>query len=206
MATVVALHAFTRGPQHLSAFADACRREGWTCVRPVVAPRWLPILTNSPRHIARVAKRLIASGRLDTPVVIVGHSAGAAAGAWMTPILRSAGVDVVGLVFVDGNDSPNHLIERSWAELSDVPIRAVMAPPNPCNRRGRLTAFLEGRRPGSTVTVPGSGHGDLEMLGAGVYRRACGDCSGPSQWRKVQQEVIDAIRTLFTASSAPFER
>lgn len=203
MATVVALHAFTRGPQHLAAFADACSREGWTCVRPAVAPRWLPILTNSRRHIAHVASRLIASGRLRAPVVIVGHSAGAAAGAWMTPLLRSAGIDVVGLVFVDGNDSPNRLIERSWAQLTDIPIRAVMAPPNPCNRQGRLTAFLDERRPGSTVVVHGAGHGDIEMLGSGVYRRACGDESGPSQWQEVQREVIDAIRTLFSASTAP---
>ena len=124
----------------------------------------------------------------------------------MTPILRSAGVEVTGLVFVDGNDSPNHLIERSWAHLSDLPIRAVMAPPNPCNRHGRLTQFLDERRPGSTVTVPGSGHGDLEMLGAGVYRRACGDRSGPSQWQAVQREVIHAIRNLFTAAGAPGDR
>lgn len=206
MATVLALHAFTRGPQHLSAFADACGREGWTCIRPAVAPRCLPILTNSRRHIAQVAHRLVASGRLVAPVVIVGHSAGAAAGAWMTPILRSAGVEVAGLVFVDGNDSPNQLIELIWEQLTDIPIRAVMAPPNPCNRHGRLTEFLDERRPGSTVIVPGSGHGDLEMLGAGVYRRACGDRSGPAQWQEVQREVIDAIRNLFTAADAPGDR
>lgn len=206
MATVLALHAFTRGPQHLSAFANACGGEGWTCIRPAVAPRWLPILTNSRRHIAQVASRLMASGRLAGPVVIVGHSAGAAAGAWMAPLLRSAGVEVAGLVFVDGNDSPNHLIERSWSQLTDLPIRAVMAPANPCNRHGRLTAFLDERRPGSTVIVPGSGHGDLEMLGARVYRRACGDRSGPAQWQEVQREVIDAIRSLFTAAGAPGDR
>lgn len=206
MATVLALHGFTRGPQHLSAFADACQREGWTCVRPTMAPRWFPILTNSRRHIARVARRLVASDRPVAPVVIVGHSAGAAAGAWMAPILRSAGVDVVGLVFVDGNDSPNHLIERSWTQLTNIRIRAVMAPPNPCNRHGRLTAFLDERRPGSTVIVPGAGHGDLEMLGAGVYRRACGDRSGPLQWQEVQREVIDAVRALFDASGAPHDR
>ena len=206
MATVLALHAFTRGPQHLSAFADACRREGWTCVRPAMAPRWLPVLSNSRRHIAQVARRLVASGRLAAPVVIVGHSAGAAAGACMTPILQSAGIDVVGLVFVDGNDSPNHLIERNWPQLADIPIRAVMAPPNPCNRHGRLTEYLDGRRPGSTLIVPGSGHGDLEMLGAGVYRRACGDRSGPLQWQVVQREVIDAIRALLIAADAPHNR
>lgn len=202
MATVLALHAFTRGPQHLSAFALACEREGWACIRPTLAPRWLPVLTNSRRHIADVAGRLVASGRLVAPVVVVGHSAGAAAGAWMTTILRSAGIGVVGLVFVDGNDSPNHLIERCWSQLADVPIRAVMAPPNPCNRHGRLTAFLDERRPGVTVIVAGAGHGDLEMLGAGAYRRACGDRSGPSTWQEVQHEVIDAIRSLLGPTDA----
>lgn len=193
MPTVLALHAFTRGPAHLAAFGEACERRGWTCIRPTVAPRLLPILMNDRRHLNRLADRLVGSGRLTGPVVIVGHSAGAAAGSWIAPTFVKSGVEVAGLVFVDGNDSPNHLLERAWIELAPIPIRAVMAPPNPCNRQGRLTSFLETHRPGSVLVIPGAGHGDIEMSGAAVYRRACGDRSGPSQWLAVQSAVLGCI-------------
>lgn len=136
------------------------------------------------------------SGCLAEPVVVVGHSAGAASGSWMVPTLLNAGVNIAGLVFVDGNDSPNHLIERAWADLATVPIRAVMAPPNPCNRHGRLTTFLEARRPGSVVVIPGAGHGDLEMAGSAVYRRACKDRSGADEWARVQSAVLACIEEL----------
>lgn len=88
MATVVALHGFTRGPEHLVSFSEACQRRGWACLMPAVAPRWFPILMNHRRHLSTVARRLVASRRLAGPVVIVGHSAGAAAGSWMTSLLR----------------------------------------------------------------------------------------------------------------------
>jgi pimeloyl-ACP methyl ester carboxylesterase len=192
MSTVLALHGFTRGPRHLAAFSEACQRRGWACVRPAVAPRLLPVLMNDRRHLDRVARRLVESGRLVGPVVIVGHSAGAAAGTWMAPRLIDAGVDVRGLVYVDGNDSPNHLIERAWSEVVNIPIRAVMAPPSPCNRKGQLTQFLEERRPGSVEVIPGAGHGDIEMTGASIYRRACGDCSGVAEWKAVQTAVLAA--------------
>lgn len=202
MATVLALHGFTRGPQHLAAFGEACEQQGWVCVRPSLAPRWLPILMNDRRHLTRIAGRLAASGRLTGSVVIVGHSAGAAAGTWITPTLVRSGIDVAGLVYVDGNDSPNHLIERAWPDLTEIPVRAVMAPPSPCNRQGRLTRFLEQRRPGNVTVVAGAGHGDLEMTGAAIYRRTCGDLSGPAQWHEVQQAVLVVIAELFDERSA----
>ena len=168
-------------------------------MRPTVAPRWLPILMNDRRHLDRLARSLIASDRLAGPVVIVGHSAGAASGTWIAPRLIDAGIEVRGLVYVDGNDSPNHLIERAWKDVTRVPIRAVMAPPNPCNRQGRLTSFLRARRPGSVLVVPGAGHGDIEMTGAAVYRRACADRSGPTQWAAVQDAVLACIGELLEA-------
>lgn len=196
MATVLALHGFTRGPRNLADFSAACQLRGWDCVRVALAPRWLPTLMHNRRHLDHVADRLTSAGRLLGPVVVVGHSAGAAAGSWMTPTLRNLGVDVAGLVFVDGNDSPNHLIERAWSNLASVPIRAVMAPPNPCNRHGRLTSFLQQRRPGSVQVIPGAGHGDLEMSGGSVYRRVCSDRSGPAEWMAVQAAVLGCIQDL----------
>ena len=180
----------------MAAFSAACQLRGWNCVRVALAPRWLPILMHNRRHLDHVARRLTPAGRLRGPVVVVGHSAGAAAGSWLTPTLRNLGVHVAGLVLVDGNDSPNHLIERTWNDLASVPIRAVMAPPNPCNRQGRLTSFLEERRPGIVQVIPGAGHGDVEMSGAPVYRRFCSDKSGPSEWKAVQAAVLACIQEL----------
>lgn len=201
MVSVLALHGFTRGPHHLAMFAEACRRRGWSCVRPSVAPRWLPILMNDRRHLAAVGRRLVESQQLVGRTVVVGHSAGAAAGSWLAPILVRSGIDVAGLVYVDGNDSPNHLIERSWDALADIEIRAVMSPPSPCNRHGRLTNFLQQRRPGCVTVVPGAGHGDFEMLGARMYRRMCGDRSGPLEWHAVQGAVIEDIEGLALSRS-----
>lgn len=196
MTTVIALHGFTRAPKHLAAFSEACLRSGWNCVRPQLAPLWLPILMNDRRHLDAVVDRLVESGRLTDSVVIVGHSAGAAAGSWMTPRLLSRGVVVRGLVYVDGNDSPNHLIERSWESLASVPITAIAAPPSPCNRQGRLASFLSARRPGSVLVIEGAGHGDLEMAYRGIYRLTCRDTSGPLQWRAVQTAALTAIESF----------
>ena len=196
MGTVVALHGFTRSPSHLVAFSEACQRRGWSCVRPQLAPRWLPILMNDRRHLSAVARRIADSGLLDGPVVIVGHSAGAASATWIAPQLIDAGIDLRGLVYVDGNDSPNRLIERSWSRIESLPVRAIRAPPSPCNRHGRLAAFLEDKRPGSAVEIAGSGHGDIEMTGASVYRRVCQDTSGVPEWRAVQTAVLDAVGSL----------
>lgn len=156
---------------------------------------------NDRRHLDRMAQQLSNSGRLEGPVVVVGHSAGAASGAWMTPALVRSGVHIVGLVFVDGNDSPNRLIERSWKDLESVPIKAVMAPPSRCNRYGRLTRYLEELRPGSVEVVPGAGHGDFEMTDSSVYRRLCQDRSGPAAWAAVQRAVLAAIAGLIEDSS-----
>jgi len=114
----------------------------------------------------------------------------------MTPRLVASGVGVRGLVYVDGNDSPNHLIERAWLELTDIPIQAVMAPPGPCNRDGQLTRFLKTQRPGSVEIINGAGHGDIEMLGARVYLWACGDVGNPATWLALQSSVLGAVCDL----------
>lgn len=200
MVTVLALHGFTRAPGHLAAFSESCQRRGWNCLRPTLAPRLLPVLMNSRRHLDEVADRLIASGRLCGSVVIVGHSAGAAAGTWMTPYLIAAGIDVRGLVYVDGNDSPNYLIKKAWPLIQTVPIAAVLSPPSPCNRHGALAEFLTARRPESVQIVEGSGHGDFEMTGAPVYRWVCRDTSSVNEWRLVQTAVLDAVGSLLEDS------
>lgn len=192
---IVLLHGFTRGPEHLAVLADACRGEGWATVRPRLAPRALPTLMNSARHLDRVAVRL--EPRLaGRSVVVVGHSAGAAAGAWLAARWAGAGRRVRGLVLVDGNDSPTRLLERAWPDLDTVPVRAVLAPPGPCNRGGRLERFLGEHRPGVTEVIPGSGHGDIEGVPSSVYRWACGDDASPEVRDRVLRAVVAAVADL----------
>lgn len=197
---VVALHGFTRGPEHLNALAGACAERGWASVRPRLAPSWAPVLMNSRRHLCIVAERL--APRLSGhPVVVVGHSAGAAAGSWLAARWAAEGLDLRGIVMVDGNDSPNGLIMASWPALEGLGVRGVLAPPGPCNRDGRLQRFLDEKRPGSTVVIPGSGHGDIEQDDSAVYRWACRDASTHHTRRMVLAAVMDGVDEL--ARGAP---
>ncbi len=192
---VLALHGFTRGPQHLDAFAKACAEQGWSCLRPELAPRWAPILMNSTRHLNAIARR-IAPRLQGESITIVGHSAGAAAGSWLATQLLQQRIEIKGIVMVDGNDSPNHLMKKAWTELQSTAIRAVLAPPSPCNRQGELEKFLQKNRPGSVTVIPGSGHGDIEVSPSQMYRRVCGDNSTAETKQEVLLAVITAIKDL----------
>jgi hypothetical protein len=61
-----------------------------------------------------------------------------------------------------------------------------------------LIRFLERERPGSVQVIDGAGHGDIEMQGANVYRRVCGDTSGVTKWRAVQGAVLESVGQLVT--------
>lgn len=89
---------------------------------------------------------------------------------------------------------------RLAGPVESLPIHAVMSPPSPCNRDGQLTRFLEANRPESVEVIPGAGHGDIEALGAAIYRRACKDTSGPQEWRAVQSAVLETVGELFKAA------
>jgi pimeloyl-ACP methyl ester carboxylesterase len=189
---VVALHGFTRGPQSLARLAAACNEAGFGCVRPSFAPRWLPVLYMDKHHLRRVARRLAARIEGD-PIVVAGHSAGAAAGCYLAVELLRLGRDVRGVVLIDGVDSPTHLIASMLPHLRDVRLAAVLAPPSPCNRQGALERHLEDC-PGVRVRViEGAGHGDVEGAGIAVYRRACGDASDEATAARFLGAVVEAI-------------
>jgi len=192
--TVVALPGFTRGPGHLDRLARAVNDVGLPCVRPALAPRWMPILYMSRSRLRDVARRLVDGG--VSSAVIVGHSAGAAAGTYLAAYLRDIGVDVRGLVLVDGVDSPNHLIASSLPQLHDVPVAAILAPPSPCNRNGALQRSLLDVPGVQVAVIDGAGHGDIEGAGRGVYRRACGDTSDADTADAVLRSVVGAIVTF----------
>lgn len=202
-ATVIAMHGFTRAPIHLTALAHACATAGLACIRPALAPRWAPVLMARPTHLDDAADGLI--GNLETlpsPVVVVGHSAGAAAACWIAarwsrqstgPDDLTAGPRVAGIVLVDGVEAVTGLIRRSLPDLADVPMTALTADPGPCNRHGALARFLEEARPGVVVRLPGSCHGDIEGEDRAIYRLACREQST----ERMRRQVID--RTVETA-------
>jgi dienelactone hydrolase len=125
----------------------------------------------------------------EAPIVVVGHSAGAAAGVYITARLRDIGADVRGLVIVDGVDSPNHLIHRHLSELAGLRVAAVLAPPSPCNRQGLLAANLQDRPEVRIEIVPGAGHGDIEGAGVSMYRRVCKDFSSAETAARFRDRV-----------------
>ena len=189
---VVALHGFTRSPQNLQRLADACSARGWACVRPALAPRMLPALYMDRRRLTGLAGRL-APSLAGREVAVVGHSAGAAAGTFLAGALLDAGVDVRGLVMVDGVDSPNHLIARGIDRLEGLSVSAVLAPASRCNRDGALGRFLAAYPWVRSETVAGAGHGDIEGAGIGIYRRACGDDSDAATVDRVMAAVLAGI-------------
>lgn len=192
--TVVALHGFTRRPQDLERLAGACAAAGLACVRPSLAPRWMPALYMNRSHLRGVARRLVDGG--ITSAVLVGHSAGAAAACYLAEHLARIGVEIRGVVLVDGVESPNHLIASSLPHLREVPVAAVLAPPSPCNRSGALERMLV-KNPWVDVTVvPGAGHGDIEGVGIPIYRRACGDDSDKATADEVLATVMVRVVTF----------
>lgn len=192
---VIALPGFTRGPQHLELLAAACEGAGLDCIRPVLAPRWLPVLYMAPSRLRRMAVELTPACD-HRSVVVAGHSAGGAAGAALAAEFLAVGVDLRGLVLIDGVDSPNHLIARSLPRLLGVRIAAVLAPASPCNRQAELERYLAASPTDSMLrveVVPGAGHGDIEGDGIGLYRRACRDSSDPRIAAEFRSRVMSAI-------------
>jgi hypothetical protein len=172
--TVVLLHGFTRSPERLASLSSDCVALGARTVAPALGSLWWPTSTNNAAHLGDVIvamESLVAQG----PVVVVGHSAGAAAGAWIAAGLVERGIPVATLVMVDGVESPSHLIARSWDGLAGARVRAVCAPPSRCNRDGSLATWLADRGGAEVVVLPGLGHGDIEGPTTGIYRWACGD-------------------------------
>lgn len=195
--TVVALHGFTRAPHNLTRLADAINDAGLDCVRPMLAPRWMPALYMSRANLRSLARRLVDGG--ITSAVLIGHSAGAAAACYLAEYLGRIGVQVRGVVIVEGVDSPNRLIASSLPALAGVPVAAILAPASPCNRHGALEKWLLDHPRVQMTMVVGAGHGDIEGAGLTIYRRACGDRSDAKTADVVLRAVVDSVVSFATA-------
>ena len=198
LGTAVLLHGFSRGPRHLHVLSESLSRAGVATVRPALSAwDWTKGINNA-RYLTKVAER-IARGLPGGPVVVVGHSAGAAAGSWIAATLVDGGTDVRRIVMVDGVESPAGLIRRAWPRLEGVDIVDVCGEPSPCNRHGALVAWLQQQeRPTQITQIPGSGHGDIEVDRSPIYRRACGDDSDEDTRALVLSTVVESVLEAFT--------
>ena len=195
--TVVAIvfPAFTRSARDLSGFVAKLTNVGFDARAITLAPRALPTLYCYRRHLRAVANS-ICEANPDRPIIMMGHSAGAAAATYVAQQLMSLGGDIRGVVLIDGVDSPNHLIAKSLPRLDRVNIGAVLASPSPCNRQGLLGRYLAAYPQVRVIQVPGAGHGDIEGGTSSVYRRVCGDVQNPEAVSQFQNTVIDMAREM----------
>ncbi len=201
--TVVLLHGFTRSPRHLDDLSSRCVSMRARTLRPALGSLWWPTSTNNAAHLDRVSEAL-QQRLMPGPVVVVGHSAGAAAGAWLAAGLRSAGAPVTRLVMVDGVESPSGLIRRAWPRLRGVPVHAVCAPPSRCNRQGALAAWLRDQVGDVEVeTIEGSGHGDVEGPSQAIYRWACGDDGEQPSRQLVLAAVMAQVAAGLASAATP---
>lgn len=100
---------------------------------------------------------------------------------------------VQGIVFVDANESPTHLMKRAWPKLSTVPMVAICAPASRCNRHGAFARWARAHDVAGCV-VEAMGHGDIEGNERAMYRIVCGDVSTGSTRTLVQELVIASTR------------
>jgi len=189
----VLVHGFTRAPRHLQVLSDALNRRGVATVRPPLSAFGWSHGINNAAYLTKVATRL-RRGLPDGPLAVVGHSAGAAAGAWLAGEFEQAGMDVRALIMVDGVESPSALMRRAWPRLAGVPVRALCAPPSRCNREGLLEAWLSEQTGVVDCRVlPGMGHGDVEGAPARIYDWACKERSTPEMRCLVVDTVVDWV-------------
>lgn len=185
----IVVHGFTRRGRDLDALAERLGQRGISTVAPDVGSFYWPRSTNNASYLDQVAARI--ADVVTGPCVLVGHSAGAAAAAHLATGLAQ----VRGIVFVDGNESPTKLLERAWPRIQQVPMVAICAPPNRCNRSGRFAGWAQAHGiPG--CVIPGMGHGDIEGADRWMYRLACGS-PGTAQTRALTLQVVtDAAEHL----------
>lgn len=175
---------------------------------------------NAVTHVRALADGLMTlPGILDGPLVLGGHSAGAAVVVAMADHLADRGVRVRGLVLIDGVDNRAHMayrVLRSTTLLQMTPVMLIDGEPSRCNQYGDLTRTLLAEGPGVMGwRVHGAGHGDVERWIPGApgvpeardadrrarprlaYRIACGDASSNAVAERVQ--VLSATSIAFLA-------
>ncbi len=192
---VIVFPGFTRTADRLKLFVGEVQRSGFDCTAITLAPTYFPVLYMDKRHLRSITRRITVKFPAR-PLVLVGHSAGAAAATFIASELQKGGADLAGLIYADGVDSPNHLISRYLPRLQGVSIRAVLAPPSACNRHSRLEKYLATQPQVEVRVIPGAGHGDIEGAGIPVYQKMCRDESTVAVAQEFRRALIDDIRAM----------
>lgn len=177
---------FTRPNSALDPLAQALRLAGVEVQQPQLTRRWWPVDYMSSGRQRRVAGEIRGS---CAPVILVGHSAGAAAACGVASMLD----EVQGIVMVDGVDSPRHHIRRYLdSSTRPSPITALCGAPGPCNRYGALCHLLAGR--GIHIeNYPWMSHGAIEPPGTSVYERLCRTRVTPVEHQRALELVVRAV-------------
>ncbi len=189
---VLVFPGFTRQASDLGMFVHEVREAGFPCMAISLAPPYFPLMYMDRRHLRSIASRILASFP-EYRIVLVGHSAGAASATYIADVLSNCDVQVKGLVYADGVDSPNRLIAKYLGRLQNLRVSAVLAPPSSCNRQGKLEHRLMSHPRVEVNVIQGAGHGDIEGSGVQVYRRFCADTSTEKVAHGFRQALIRQI-------------
>jgi hypothetical protein len=192
---VIVFPGFTRTSSHLTLFIRELEQRHFEAVAITIASRLLPFMYMSKPHLRRVSVEIARkySGR---EIVLIGHSAGAASATYIAHELQLMGIEITGLIFADGVDSPNHLISTYLPGLGKTEIAAILAPPSPCNRNGLLAKNLYSYPDIDMQIIPDAGHGDIEGAGISIYRKICKDQSSKTIAWNFREAIIRALEKI----------
>jgi len=192
---VIVFPGFSRTASNLTLFTRELDQSHFETVAISLAPRLIPFMYMSKPHLRRVSAD-IAREYSNRKIVLIGHSAGAASATYIAYQLRLVGIDIMGLIFADGVDSPNHLISKYLPALGNTEIAAILAPPSPCNRNGLLAHTLHSF-PGIDIQIiPGAGHGDIEGAGVRIYQKFCKDQSTQAIAMDFREAIIHTLEKI----------
>ena len=192
---VIVFPGFSRTSSHLTLFIGELEQRHFDAVAVTLAPQWFPVMYMGKSHLRKVSAD-IARNYSGRELILIGHSAGGAAATYIAYQLRLMSVEIRGLIFADGVDSPNHLISKYLPGLGNTEIAAILAPPSPCNRNGLLAKTLRSFPGIDLRIIPGSGHGDIEGAGISVYRKFCKDQSTQAIAMHFREALIQTLEKM----------
>lgn len=184
-ATLLVRPGFTRRCEHLAGTLRALARDTlWQvqCLQPE---------PGDGAGLADLAHHLAAQRQ---PLLLAGHSAGAAWAAALAAEAVRAGAPVAGLLMLDPVPAAGFDAALATLVAHAVPLRAWVAPRQACNAQGAARALLAARGATPVEAPPGATHADAE--GEDTDALAAWACGPP------QSAPVQALRRWLTATAA----